>query len=516
MLDVTARRYVYVLPSVWALCGCSLAYNPDNLPAPALDAAPMPVVDGPSREIDAAPDTGTIDDHALAITAVGPHVLFEGQGAGGSRSGILVIAGRNIAPDAVVTLVPTAPAGSAPLITLDGANAVHTTDGTLVAVPVSLPIDVGRGAGDVALTVQITQAGGAVIMPLDGQVVLRTLPELDAAPTGALAALYSRVKLSSALTLAASAGAAPVVIRAVSSIDLRDVHLDAAASVPGVGGNAGGAAGQVGSGPGGGLGGGLLSGGVVMAGSGGGFGTAGGVGKSSLGGTNAGGAIAGDDLLFLTTNRSSGGGGGSSVPGGGGGGTLELTCGGTLKADTISANGGAGGNDSLLNGAGGGGSGGAILLRAGAAATIGKVTVTGGPGGDHSHTGGAVAGTGGEGRVRFDLAATVGTPMLPASSRAGVAFSSKAGDNPLITRDAAQGITVTTKISATSSNAFDLFVFDAEQTTVDSQNVSLVSATTVLKPRIAPGYNRVCVTPHQRNPLVDVSVTNCVDVAYAP
>jgi hypothetical protein len=515
MVDVAQRRLVSLLSGLWALGGCSLLYNPDNLPAPARDAEPS-IDQAIGREIDASVDASG-EDHALAITAAAPHVLFEGQGVGGSRPAILVITGRNIADDAVVTLVPTVAAAAGPMIEIDNAHAVRSGDHTMIAVPVSLAIDVGRGAGDVALTVQIAQAGGSVMAPLDGQVRLHTLPELDAPPTGALALLYSRVQLTSTLTFAPSASAGPVVIRAVSSIDVRDVHVDANQSVAGPGGGAGGAAGHAGTGPGGGLGGGLLNGGVLMAGSGGGFGSAGGVGKPAVGGTSiAGGPITGDDFLAGPGNQSSGGGGGSIAAGGGGGGSLELTAGGTLKANTISANGGAGGNDALLSAAAGGGAGGAILLRAGGAATISKVTVAGGGGGDHSLTGAAVPGNGGDGRLRYDLPAIVGTPTLPAANRAGVSFSIKAGDNPLVMRDPLQGLAVTTKVSATSSNAFDVYVFDADLTQLDTQNVTFTSPSPILKPRLLQGYNHVCVTPHGRNPVIDAAATTCLDVAYIP
>jgi hypothetical protein len=97
-----------------------------------------------------------------------------------------------------------------------------------------------------------------------------------------------------------------------------------------------------------------------------------------------------------------------------------------------------------------------------------------------------------------------------------VSFSIKAGDNALVLRDPLPGVAVTTKISATSSNAFDLYVFDAELTTLDSQAVTFVTPSTILKPRLVPGFNRVCVTPHPRNPLTDVTATSCLDVAYVP
>jgi len=500
---------------VATLGGCSLLYDPDNLPG---DAQPSPDT-GAMIDAHAPVDQPTtIDANGLVLETVGPHVLLEGQGTGGSRPAILAITGRNIAPDAVVTVIVTGTtAGDAPMIELDNAYAARSPHGTSIAVAVTLPVDVGRGDGEIALTVQVTQAGsaGPISAQLEGVVTLHTLPELEAAPSDpATLVLYSRVALTAPLSFAPQAGRAPVVIRAVSSIALADVHVDANKNVPGPGGNAGGAKGVAGAGPGGGRPAALLGAGLVTPASGGGYATAGGAGLPVLGNPNPGGVAAGDELLILPNNRSSGGGGGGVQPGGGGGGSLELTAGGTLDVGAITANGGIGGADGLLSGAGGGGTGGTILLRAGSTATIGKVTANGGAGGDHRNTGQAIAGAGAGGRLRYDVAMLTGTPELPPASRAGVSFSRADSDNPLITGDAQQGIVVAASLGA--ANVFDVYVFNADGATTASSSVTFAAPAQQVTPGLSPGYNRICLTPDGRNPLVDPTLTSCLDMAYVP
>lgn len=474
--------------------GCSLLYNPNNLPA---------------LEVDAAVDAHIVAPDLLALTAVGPLVLLEGQGTGGSRPAILAIEGNDIASDATVTLVPVAAQGPAPVIEVDNAHAVHALGGTVLAVPVTLPVDPDRGTPnpvDVMLTVQVTQMGASgtpVVVPLAGKLTLRNLPELDTAVTEvtALAAKYSQVNVSAGLAFTAHANASPVAIRAVGSIDfgMGEVHADGGGQTPGPGGNAGGAKGANGGGAGGGRPAGALSGGLLAAASGGGYGTAGGPG-GAIGNANAnpGGLATGDDFIkSYATNTSGGGGGGDNNPGGGGGGTIELTAGGTLTVGKVSANGGsAGGN-------GGGGSGGAIVLRSGANATLGVITVNGG-------SGGGSGGGGGVGRVRYDAPSLVGT--APPGARRGVAFDASGGSIPLATHDAHQPLRVVSTIGSTD---FKVFVLSEDGTTTASTSVTFGSSSAVITPTLVPGYNQVCVTPPGITPDI-LESTNCLDIAYVP
>jgi len=482
-----------------ALAGCSLLYDPNNLPASERDAAVPPDL------------YVLVHPELLRLDAAGPAVLFEGQGTGGSRPAILAITGSNIAEDAAVALLPADGQSPAPLIEIDNVHALHAPG--VLAVAVTLPIDPDRGTGgmtDVALTVQVTQPSGSVVRTLDGQVVLRTLPELDApvTSTAALAPLYSRVRVPAGLAF--SAGAARAVVRAVSSIEVGDVHADASSATPGPGGAGGGATQGAGAGAGGGKPGTLvdlshLS--LLVAGSGGGFAQAGGVGPPS----NPGGVASGDDLLVsYASNASSGGGGGGASPGGGGGGTLELTAGGTLTTGKLTANGGVGGNGTLLAGAAGGGSGGIIVLRSGGPAKLGAIAASGGAGGAGSITtpdGGAGAG----GRLRYDVASVVGAlPAMPVASRRGAAFVE---DIPLLTHDPQQALQLIGAVA--SAVAFKVFVLDAANITTGTQMVTFATATVAVKPMLSPGYNRICVTPPQGS-LTLLESMSCIDIAYVP
>lgn len=505
MVDTSLVRLAYVLGSATALAGCSLLYNPGNLPAVAADAGPD--IDAPT----------VVDPNALTLASVGPTTIYEGQGQGGSRQAMLTIVGTNIAMDAKVELVAAEPDAQ---LTLDLDHAVRSASGTGIAIPLTTPIDPAHDARDVKLTVRISQTtpeGKAVVQELADAVTFKNLPELTAKPASpaTLAPLYSQVQITGALTFA-NCAATPVAIRAVASIELGDVHVDSTGQAPGCGGGAGGAKVVVGGGPGGGKPAALIGAGLVVAASGGGFAEAGGPGMPGLlgAGSTPGGPITGDEFLLAFPLGSSGGGGGGTNPGGGGGGSLELTAGGTLTAGTITANGGVGGADGFLTGAGGGGSGGAILLRSGAAATLTKVTVDGGLGGPHVSTPLAVAGAGGQGRIRYDLVKLVGAPDLPASKRAGVTFADK---TPLVVTERTPSLTLASSVSQTPAmNEFDYYVFNDATATVDSGGLRFVTPTILLSPQLAPGFNRVCVTPSKHDPIKDVLVTSCVDVAYVP
>ncbi|HET9625931.1 MAG TPA: hypothetical protein VFP84_31440, partial [Kofleriaceae bacterium] len=357
-----------------ALTGCSLIYSPGNLPSVPADAADAP-----------GPPDAPFDPDQLAVDAVAPGEMFEGQGVDGSRQVVLAITGANIAPDAKLTLVPEDPASPAAMIQVDNDHAVHSKFGGLLAVPITLPIDVASAGADIALAVQVTQSGSAgqvVEPPLKGHLVLHTLPELTALPAAAtpLAPQYSRVAIGD-WAIAPRAAASATVVRSWSSITIGNVSANAAGATPGPGGAGGGSAGQNGAGFGGGLPGNVLSG--LLAGGGG-------AGFSSIGGKSpggiAGGAANGDAFITsLARNFASGGGGGGGLgaaKGGGGGGTILLTAKGTLEVGALSATGGTGDTGSLLAAGGGGGAGGVIVLRAWAGATLGAITVAGGHGGN--------------------------------------------------------------------------------------------------------------------------------------
>ena len=75
---MASPRVAFVAPLL--LAGCSLIYNPNNLPDPrVIDAA----------VVDANPCALVIDD-------VAPKIIDEGQGAGGSVPALVVLHGNNI------------------------------------------------------------------------------------------------------------------------------------------------------------------------------------------------------------------------------------------------------------------------------------------------------------------------------------------------------------------------------------------------------------------------------------
>jgi hypothetical protein len=470
------------------LAGCSLLYNPNNLPDPRVDAAPPP---------DAMIDS---DPTMPQITAFAPAELFEGQGTGGSRQAVLVISGRNFGADATVALA--AVDGSAPMIQIDNDHAVRSDD--LIAVPITLPVDPAVPARntdapvttEMALTVSQTSAAGVVHTPvLDTTVKLTSLPELSAPITSSnlLTGHYSQV-MTGALVFAAGGKAA--VLRVEGSITLGDVTANGGAGTGGPGGGNGGAASANGAGPSPGKGAGALVGA-----SGAGYASAGGGGMGV--GSNPGGGIVGDEYVtsYAQNNRSSGGGGGGSAPGGGGGGTLELTAGGTLTVGKLTARGGSAGAN------GGGGSGGTIVVRANGPATVGAIDASGSAGGDGN------AGAGGVGRVRYDLASLDAPAVTAGVFRRGLIFPAATDANPLITRAPRPMFSVTGVASSARFNVFVLF----DGSTTYSTTITLGSATGVitLDNKLMPGLNRLCVTPPAGLPTNDESA-NCISVAYVP
>jgi hypothetical protein len=458
------------------LMGCSLLYNPNNLPVP-LDAY--------------------VDPLAAVIDSAGPVILYEGQGTGGSRPAILAITGHNFAPEVTVALVPTDGAGPAPMIEIDSAQMVRGA--TVLAVPVTLPIDTNlgtAGASDVKLTLQLTQIGseGFVATTLPERIVLRVLPELDMPITvdTVLAPLYSRVEQSTTTTVSFPTSTKPVVIRAVGSIVLGPVDANGNGQVPGpAGGAGGGAANALGLG--------------ATAGLGPGGGAPGSIGTGGRGGT-----ISSDEwIASLATSGSSGGGGGQN-PGGGGGGTLELTAGGTLTVGPINANGAPGGASGLAGG-GGGGSGGAIILRSGATAMFNTITAKGGAGGG---TGGNAGQVGGPGRLRYDVPSLSGaapTGMAP-TIRQGAMFGAAVGTNPLVTNKDHPDLSL---VGGMGVMQFNIVVRDADNNTTATSNVTFTTPNVIITPALRTGYNHLCVMPPGGS-LTLLESTNCLDIAYVP
>ncbi|MBL9014087.1 MAG: hypothetical protein JNL83_07915, partial [Myxococcales bacterium] len=297
------RQQLANLALAWsaaASAGCSLLYNPSNLP-PQADAAP-------DAEVLVDADPGM-----LAVTAVSPAVLVEGAGANGSRSAVLVIEGGNMVKEgAMVSLAPAAGSPKTPMAIVDNTQIVVEGNGMRLAVPVSLPVDPALGATDaIVMDITVTQLanGAPVTKTLPGKLTIKGLPELDSAAAQTLGAVneYSFVNLRAGASVTVMSNlTTPVVLRSTSSLTIASgiaINVNATGQTPGPAGGRGGDAGP----------GGLLNG------SKGGEGGGPAKGLPSGGG---GGFTAPESLTSLDNpNRSSGGAGGDGLSLGAAGGS---------------------------------------------------------------------------------------------------------------------------------------------------------------------------------------------------
>jgi hypothetical protein len=495
--QAVGRSWTRVLARVAVLgvSGCSLIYNPNNIPAidgkPPIDTA---------RPLDGRPDAEIIADANpadLALTDVEPASIAEGTGDGSSRPEVLVIHGSQIVSGATVTVTDGSGNGSA-FDVLD-AQLVVAADGHTIAVPVVAHVDPTLGAAATrTLVVTVTQPAGSgsasqtIMWSEDG---LAELEGSGGTITLQGSATYSIVDIGSAATVAL-AGSGPVIVRTTSSLSIAvAVVASANTTTPGPGGNLGSGAGGAGTG---------LSGG----GGGGGFGAKGSNGAGSSGG--AGGPATGDVLIssYVTNSSSAGGASTSSAAAGAGGGTIELTAAGSVSLNTVVSGGGSGAAGGLGAG-GGGGAGGAIVVR-GAAVTFGALTVPGGAAGA-AGVGGA-GGAGGAGRIRIDVGTSGITP--PANGHQGLSFDNS---NSLVVTTSTPTIT----IDGTPGDSFDLHVLDSTGAPIGGTNLYPdnsfgMASQLVLKPVLpdAVAY-RLCVTPPNGS-LITAEGTNCIHVAFVP
>lgn len=494
-------RYLASLVALPALSGCSLIYNPGNLPTPVMhDAA----------EIDAY--VADANPGLVQLLDVGPAVLLEGQGVDGARPAVLALVGHQFVGPVTVELVLPTSLPRTPAITVDNAAQQIAPGRDVVMVPVSIAIDTMIGDTMIPLSVKISQAdglGGTASATLDNKVQLHMLPELDApqVDTAVVASkLYSRVKVTSPIAFTAGAGKSPAIVRAVSKIEVGAITADANNATPGPGGFAGGAA----TSEGGGAGGGHAGTALTEGGSGAGFAQD---GKPGAGGTSGGPQI-GDPLISAYTGADrlpnyGSGGGGASAAGGGGGGTVELSAGGDLVIANVSANAGSGAGG--IAGAGGG-AGGAIVLRSGGTLSLPSgavVSVAGGARGTGSGGLTANGGAGSEGRIRIDAAAMASAPTITAGAlHAGASFDLAA---PLATMN----VTPSLVIHGSAGDQFDARVLDAAGAMTSISSVEISGGQTgMATPTLQAGYNRVCVSP--RNTGTHPESTTCIDLAYLP
>ena len=506
-----------LLTATVALGGCSLIYNPNNLPEVA----------------DAAVDAPVLDACLLELTSVGPTMVYEGQGDGGSRPAVLVIGGKNIASDALLDIRPAAGA------------ATFTTDRPTVAgdfqwlsVSMTIPVDTNLSA-DVPLDITVTQMCNGVqfAQTLSAKLTLRGLKELDSntpglGDTALLNPLYSKIDLSGA-NLVTWTGSERVELRATSSIVVAGLQADGgpgAQSTPGAagpGGCPGGDSATAGDCTGGG---GAGASTTLNAGGGGGAGFAStGIAGSAVG--QAGGGMAGkvsgsptiatyDGFAGSSANKASGGGGGGAIVlgngggGGGGGGTIELTAGGDVQVTgKITALGGPGapGNG---QGAGGGGAGGVVMLRAGRTLTVGSaapsIDVKGGAGGTSNSGLAGAGGAGSEGRIRWDAPAgnPAPTAAAPAVPHRGPAFDPA---TPAIMRTAR----ATFSMTGSTNDSFDVSVVDHDEIQHLGAKETFSNDAARFEVTLSPGHNLVCITlegGQRGKPEAD----KCIEVAYLP
>jgi hypothetical protein len=479
------RQHLGLAIASTALAGCSLIYNPNNLPGPPGEAG----VDAPP---DAPPDAEIIldaDPTKLELVEIAPLAIDEGQGDGGSRPALVVIGGHQIV-DSNTTVSITADSGTA-MLTL-GAPVI-ARNGNWIAIAVTAHVDPALAAGQTrALTVTVTQSlpgGGTAMASLAGKLTLNGYDELDALAklpmTGGsinspMLATYSKVDLTG-LAVPRFGGNGRAIVRSVSDIKLPNLDLQ------GTGGGTGATDGEAGGCGGGGPA--ASSPCVTIGGSGG--------RSEALLGVGAGGGGGGGPALL------------SLVPGGGGAssaGSLELTAGGDLSVGTITANGGNGRDGMLGSGGGGGGAGGLVMLRAGGAFTSGAVNVQGGSGG----TGGATGGKGSDGRVRWDAQ----SGSAPTVTSGGMATVHR-GPSFVLTDPVFRITDPTIAVIGTAGDRFDVSVENHGMVVTGQQTTLPTSGTAMVPLPVQQGLNRVCILLFGGRPMTS-EAEKCIDVAFLP
>jgi hypothetical protein len=144
------RQFVAALSLT--VTGCSLVYNPSDLPAVPIDAKPDPDAE---IVLDADPTR-------LTLERVSPAVIFEGTGSGGSRKGVITVHGKQIVQGARITIAPHAGAVGDPMITIDDAATDVSDNGFYVAAPFTIEVNPALDApARIRLDVTVTQPTGA-------------------------------------------------------------------------------------------------------------------------------------------------------------------------------------------------------------------------------------------------------------------------------------------------------------------------------------------------------------------
>ena len=437
-------RQLLSVAIVGGLSGCSLIYNPGNLPA----ASPH---DG-GVEVDAEIILDA-DPALLALEGAFPATLDEGAGVDGSRPALLVLTGTQMVPGATISVMRSG--GGTTTAVVDNTKTTIAADGKMMYAPITIGIDGTIGPSlptkSYKLDIIVTQAGTVTRM-LPGAVTVQGYDELMGAAIPAGAHTYSQVAISGAFTAATSTE--PLVVRSNSSITIAGpLTASAVGSTGGPGGGGGGSAGTTtataGDG-GGGAGKGLHNNG------GGGYGTAGGAG--SMGPS----ATAGDAAFkTLADNHGAGGAGGAGGVGtggvgGGGGGTVELSARGNLTIAGIANDGakGTAGNGGIGTTDGGSGSGGGVLLRSGnTLSATGTISVAGAA----ATSKGAA---GGDGRVRLDAPTSAASVTSTVPAYRGPMFATS---TPLVVRTKTPTLSITCQHDA----KFTYFILDEKNNLIE-------------------------------------------------
>lgn len=462
------------------LAGCSLLYDPDRLPAAADAMVPPP----------------DIFPCQMEVTDLAPVTIVEGMGDGGSRPAVLVISGKNLIAQNPSIMITPAAGSTRPLrITTDNAKIEIGAHGEQLSLPITLPVDPELMANEmIDLDVMVEQdcPDGRVSGMIVGKLKLRGLAELTSAAAPLVGGVreYSQINVEmGTLVFATPTPTSPIILRSTSSVKIANaISLNAGrGSDVKPGGPAGGNGGTGGNGLGG-------------------VGTPG-VGPSPGLSSGAPGGFSSSDPGLNTLNnpnRSSGGAGGDGAvvggrggDGGGGGGSMEITAGGDLQVEAISARGAAGQGGSG-GAAGGGGSGGVILLRAGGALIAGDLDVRS-------------FGTGSRGLARYDAGGTVMMSQgeLGTDHLQGPMFVAL----PFAFREAKPAFTVVGK----PLSGFKYF-FSKQGGGVSSVSSALFDASgmarVTLSDPLEPGLNRLCLVTESGTPTSETS--NCAYIAYLP
>lgn len=478
------------------LAGCSIIYNPSNLPGALAEAGP----DSPDAEV-----MFDADPSMLVLTRVTPTVIFEGQGDG-SRRAVIAIHGNHIVKSSTtVTIVAHTGAVQQPTLTVHNAELDVAANGNLLAVPITLPVDPTLLAGEqIRLDVTVTQTAptGPVsftlsALALDAPVLtLQGLDELtgaNATLSSTSPKLYSKVELTG--TLRAAAGSTePLSLYATSTISIAgSTAVNAAGTASGAAGGAGGMGGP----------GGLVDGSTGLPGGG----PAGGQPSGGIGG------FTGNDQITTlgNPNRGSGGAGGNGAAlgaaggnGGGGGGTIEIVAGGNLVLGATEAK-GADGTTSTNNG--GAGSGGVVLLRSGGSVTVAGAGV--------NVSGGVGPGTAGAaGRFRVDAPGTITATSIPAARYRGPSFATANLANTLIVR------TDKPMFGAIAQPNREFgYYFNNDDSSEARGPVTVLTpgngiANVTLAEALFPGTNELCLIVD--GAVTDADTRNCIQIVYLP